>query len=410
MRRLVVVFAVLHCVFTSAQEPVRVGDGPTIDSRAMVEALANRNLAPKHVGTRHEPIFDSKFDWRENARAWNALKLVIQNAEAAWPELVSHLDDERYCITCKWFSGFTYDYTVDQACREVILRNLSCGYFETISPLLSLKQPHLALQTPSFLRDPAKLKAWCEARREKKLYELQIEICEWAATEVAGSEEFGRVNLNTKKEWIAGIERASKSLRETKAAVLWKGFGLEEAIPYFKERAEATRKRDPSVSIDVQNQRRATVGELVEIAIIVRNTGDVPLHGVRVNARLPVQLKHRLGSEVEFTIDELPIRGSESAVLRLLAQSTGRATYRLHVVANEPTESTSDPFDPTTEAEFKASIDVVDSPVSLESSRPTNMEPARPRLGPAPIRTGQVPSSDCCCQSQPVIYEPYFIP
>ncbi len=410
MRRLIVVFAVLHCVFASAQEPFRVGEGPKIDSRAMVEALANRNAAPKHVGTRHEPIFDSKFDWRENDRAWTALKIVIQNAEAVWPELVSHLDDDRYCVTCKWFSGFTYDRTVGQACRDVILRNLSCGYFESISRLLVYKQPHLALQTPRFLRDPAKLKAWCEARREKKLYELQIEICEWAATEVADSEVFEDVNLDMKKGWIAGIEQAAKSLHETKTAVHWNGFGLEEAIPYSKESAEAIRKRYPSVSIDVQNQSRATVDELVEFAIIVRNTGDVPLHGVRVNAQLPDQLKHRLGSEVEFTIDELPIRGSESAILRVVAHSTGRATCRLHVVADEPTKSIFDPFDPRTEAEFKASIDVVDRPVRLESSRVTKIEPSSPKLVPAPIRTGQVPNSNYCCQSQPVIYEPCFIP
>jgi hypothetical protein len=240
MQRSLEVLAVLCCLSCSAEEPVRVGEKPEIDTRAMVEALASNNTPPKHVGTRHTPIFDSDFDWGEHDRAWKALKLVIQDAEVAWPELVSHLADDRYCVTYKSFSGFTYDYTVGQACREVILRNLSRGYFETIQPLP--RQPYLALQTPSFLRDPTRLKTWCEARREKKLYELQIEICEWAATEVVDPDKFEREDLNTKKVWIVGIQRASTSLRETKTAVRWTGFGLEETIPYTKKRAEAISK------------------------------------------------------------------------------------------------------------------------------------------------------------------------
>ena len=392
MQRSLVLFAILHCVSSSAQEPVRVGDEPTIDTRAMVEALANRNPAPQHVGTRNEPIFDTDFDWREDGRAWKALKLVIQNAEIAWPELVSHLDDNRYCVTYKSFSGFTYDYTVGGACRDVILINLSSGYFETVQP--EGKQPYLALQTPRFLRDPTMLKTWCEERREMKLYELQIEICEWTATDLVNPDVLPDEDLNTRKVWIAGIRRASKSLRESKTAVLWTGFEYDTTTPYYGEPAEAIPKAHPRFSFDVQHLPRATVDDLVEIAIVVRNTGDVPLHGVRVIAQLPDQLKHRRGSEVEFTIDELPIRGSERAVLRVLAQSSGRAICRLHVAADEPTE-----------AEFNASIDVVDRPVRLESSRVTKTEPARLNPVPTPIRTGPVPNSNCCC-----LDEPWFIP
>jgi hypothetical protein len=237
MHRLFVVFAVLQGTASSAQEQVPVGVKAGVDSRALVEALASFNPAPRHVGTRHYPVFDAKFDWREHDRAWEALELLIQNAEFAWPELVNHLDDERYCVTYKSFSGFTLDFTVGGACREVILQNLAYGYFKTVRP--GSKEAYLRLQTPGFLRDPVKLKAWCEARRNRKLYELQIEICDWAAAELAKPEEFPKEDLDTRNRWIAAIQKASESLRKSQTAVLWTGFGREERIPYSRERADA---------------------------------------------------------------------------------------------------------------------------------------------------------------------------
>ena len=163
----------------------------------------------------------------------------------------------------------------------------------------------------------------------------------------------------------------------------------------------------PGLSFDVRNLPRATVDDLVEIAIVVRNTGDVPLHGVRVIAHLPEQLKHRRGSEVEFTINELPVRGSERAVLRVVAQLPGRAVCRLQVASDEPAE-----------ADSTTSIDVVARPVRLETPSVAKTEPVRPKPvpvpPPAPKRTSPAPkmqNSNCCCQAHPVApYEPWFIP
>ena len=305
--------------------------------------------------------------------------------------------DAAYCVTYEAFSGFTYDYTVGEACRQVILRNLTAGYFRTITP--GFKQAYLALETPVFLRDRTTLKRWCEARREKKLYELQIEICERTATDLVASEKLFGVNLKTREEWSATIQRAAQSLRETQTAVRWKGFGLEEVIPYSRRTAEVALRTLSGLSLKVEKLPRATVDEMVEITIVVSNTGEIPLHGVRVFVQLPEQLKHRWGSEVESTIADLPVGGSEKAVLRVLAQSTGRATCRLHVTADEPTEAAID-----------ASLDVVGSPDRFEKSKTTRTEPAHLKPIPAPIRTGTLPNSNCCCQPQPALYEAWFIP
>lgn len=237
-----VVVVLLSCAPAVAQDGGEAGTKTNADMRALVEALANRNPPPQHAGVRRTPTFAANFDWSEDARVWKALELVIQRAEEAWPELVGHLDDDRYCLTYRSFSGFTYDDTVGTMCRTIILRNLSRGYFESVRP--QLKAPHLALLEAGFLRDPKRLKAWCEERRDKKLYELQIEMCDWAITEVATSDVFSRVSQEDRDQWTAAIKSAAESLRNSKTAAAWKGFGGEEISRYTSEKAKAGGNKD----------------------------------------------------------------------------------------------------------------------------------------------------------------------
>lgn len=214
---------------TSSQDKVSgETDQGGVDIRRMVEALANDNPPPKHVGTRHKPIFAADFDWQQDARVWKAVEDLIPRAEEAWPELLSHLDDQRYCVTYKAFSGFTYDDTVGWMCCEIMLRNLSAGYFEKVRP--DTKEAFLRLQTAESLRDPNALKQWCEQRRDKKLYELQIEMCDWAALELTKPLEHPPVPNETCDAWIAAIRREANSLRNSKAAVIWKALELRRSF------------------------------------------------------------------------------------------------------------------------------------------------------------------------------------
>jgi hypothetical protein len=240
-----------NAISAAAAEPKRdpsatpdaAGAQTTADIRAIVDALANRNPPPKHSGVHHTPTFAANFDWAEDARVWKALESVIQRAEEAWPELVRRLDDDRYCLTYLSFSGFTYDKTVGTMGRTIILRTLSAGYFESVKP--RFKEPHLAILTADFLRDPKRLKSWCEERRGKKLFELQIEMCDWAIAEVATSDVFSRESREDRDQWTAAIKRAADSLRNSKTAVHWKGFGDEEVFRYTSDNAGTNQNKDP---------------------------------------------------------------------------------------------------------------------------------------------------------------------
>lgn len=176
-----------------------------------------------------------------------------------------------------------------------------------------------------------------------------------------------------------------------------------EPEPVFEQEPAAPEPppKQPGVSFEVQNQPRAVVDDLVEFAIVVRNTGELPLHDVRVVAYLPDQLKHRQGTEVEYNITQLPVRGTERAVLRVIAQSPGQAICRLHVSADEPAE-----------AKSKAVVDVEPKPIRTEPQKITRDVPKPPiNLPKQPTAPVPMAPSNCCCQSQPFNFvEPWNLP
>ena len=90
------------------------------DASAMIEKLVNLNPAPELVGDGSDtvPIFDKKYDWAEYHRVWKVLRELATDAEVLWPELVKHLDDDRYCMTGVTFSDSTFNWTVGDACQE----------------------------------------------------------------------------------------------------------------------------------------------------------------------------------------------------------------------------------------------------------------------------------------------------
>jgi hypothetical protein len=217
---------------------IRPAAGETADDpRSLIDALADRNPAPKLIGDADDPVavFDPKFDWDEYDRAWRAIPALVHHAESAWPELVRHVDDERYCTTFESVSGDTHNWTVGDACRSIIGRNLSQAYYQNLQPESVLI--YSRFRWPDLWNDRKQFNAWFEARRKKKLYELQIEACEWAISELAGPDDLGDVPRAQRTAWVASIRKQIEWLRESKKAVPFPGYGDEEYTSYDKERA-----------------------------------------------------------------------------------------------------------------------------------------------------------------------------
>lgn len=212
-------------------------DTKELDAHAMVEALVNHNPAPK-IEKHRSPLFDARYDWAEHKRAWKAIPILVGHAEDVWSELVEHLDDERYCTTVMAFSGVPYDWSVGDVCRMILSRNLSEAYYRNLKPMSLMVYGRL--RRPAVARDK-EFKSWCEERREKKLYELQIEMCEWAKTEIASPDNLPRTSQPTRRAWLDAIETEIESLRKSERAVPFGGFGTEEFTTYNAEWAERIR-------------------------------------------------------------------------------------------------------------------------------------------------------------------------
>jgi len=204
------------------------------DARAMVEALGNRNPVPG-IDADHQAVFPKRYDSSEYVRAARAFYVLIDHAEDAWPEIVGHLNDDRYSITISHdidsSSGYAHNWTVGDVCREIVVGALTGSYLQHVH---TDKKSYYRLE--KFLPDKRGsmigkdiLKAWCDARSTKRLYELQIEVCQWAVAEVEKG-GFERVSKSERLEWIAGIKSEIERLKTSKQAFRFKGFGESVSI------------------------------------------------------------------------------------------------------------------------------------------------------------------------------------
>lgn len=194
-----------------------------------VDALVDHNPTPT-IANNISVWFDSGFNWGEYNRAFSSIPPIVKNAERLWPELVQHLDDDRYCTTLESVSGSPGNWTVGEMCREIVGRNLSIAYYRHLKP--HTKQAY-RMSMPGFLMgEPKVAKAWCEKRKGNQLYELQIEACGWAISELQKPDQAVSSSSEQVKDWVAVIEAEMKSLQESKKPIVFRGFGDEEYSRY----------------------------------------------------------------------------------------------------------------------------------------------------------------------------------
>jgi hypothetical protein len=233
---------------TSEKKPTET----VVDARKLFDALENHNRPPVLHGSRPDefPVFDKAYDWSEQKRVASAIQRIVDHAEELWPELVQHLDDKRYCIAFE-LAETPCICSVGRVCGFIISDHLSLPYYQHL-PQDSELIFHW-LHVPQVARRGEKaLKAWCIERSKKKLYELQIEVCEWAMQRIpeletvpANDRDYSVKQVRKSAAAIqAQIESLRKSQKAMKAGRLGAGatlylYGPEEA------EAEATPTRSP---------------------------------------------------------------------------------------------------------------------------------------------------------------------
>lgn len=223
-----------NSAFAQADATSNEKDPP--DYAAMIEALASRNKKPEIVDGR--PLFLPHFDWEDQTRVLKAFSSLRSDAsEELWEELLKHLDDDRYSLTMEFNeSGCGVNYSVGRLCRNL-------AYLRLVGCVLDCHVgAHPSVRWNKDLRP--ELRQWRQARADKSLYELQIEVCEM------GLQNFdklpGYFSEERKQEMRRNIELEIADLRKTKQAKFQR-FSLDSFAVYGKNKStppKASLKRE----------------------------------------------------------------------------------------------------------------------------------------------------------------------
>jgi hypothetical protein len=189
----------------------------------MVEAIVNRNKPPAILKlprgmTTTYPLFPERYDWKEEDRVRGALRKLFKDTSAElWEELLRKRGDPRYCITAT--SGTNEDSMIESVgdiCAYLAYFRL-VHVFERHLPRKEEEDlPWEAIDVDLGIKDLAE---WRKERKDKSLYQLQIEVCERGIRGLAKVKD-----LPPPKKALVRIKTRGeiRKLRRTKRPVLLK--------------------------------------------------------------------------------------------------------------------------------------------------------------------------------------------
>jgi hypothetical protein len=206
-----------------------------------INALANHCQAPKIVRLAHQvvPIYPDRYDWQEDVRVRKAFEeLWKQDGEQLWPRLIAHISDPNYAFTRRDeedMEGFTRNLTVGELCEMVARTDLLKPIVQPFRGIITsrpAKQRDLfkvfaKISEPPELRD---LKAWYQARSSRPLYQLQIELCQWAIEEMRRQDT---IDSDLKSTYIADLTKEIENLTNTKIPEVTGRLPFTERYSYF---------------------------------------------------------------------------------------------------------------------------------------------------------------------------------
>jgi len=186
----------------------------------ILQEMGNHNSPPPIHRPHHHrtAIYPANYDWSEQERIRNSWMHLLENARGAFPALVEHLDDERYCLTMANVSDETSNYTVAGICRITIAHVIE---FLPGPQTYEVRFFYLPGQA-------ADLKRWFEPRRQMSLADLQREYAETVIDYLKPDGEFD-ARLAEVEEIIRPGE--SKDVPAREARLKWQA---AEAKPFHE--------------------------------------------------------------------------------------------------------------------------------------------------------------------------------
>lgn len=91
----------------------------------------------------------------------------------------------------------------------------------------------------------------------------------------------------------------------------------------------------PAIACRVKSTPTVSLHQVVELQVEVQNTGETPLHNVRIWADVPKALKHRHGEKLEYPVGKLEPGQVHHSVLRVVGEQAGAAVAAFRVISDE---------------------------------------------------------------------------
>jgi hypothetical protein len=187
----------------------------------LVEAIASPNKPPKLVNgpgpfSQKMHQFPKDYDWKKQKQVYKALVKVYKDTSVEmWEELVRKTGDRRYSLTVtSQQSEDSENRTVGDVCFGLAYDRL-IGVFQVHMP----PDPNHD-GFPICLDDGIEnLRKWRNERKNKPLYQLQIELCKRALKELQKVKDVSQAKKNKARK---KIKAEIKKLRRTKHPVVFK--------------------------------------------------------------------------------------------------------------------------------------------------------------------------------------------
>jgi hypothetical protein len=149
---------------------------------ALVEQLASPNKAPG-LGPKDGGVGDIRkgFDWKAQQRVHDAWDELVRMEEKAFPALIRHLDDRRYCTSLSF--SYLVDQNVGEICRMILASQLELFYrqlgHDHAAGLFEVEPSYIA----AHFNDRKMAEEWTMQHKGKKLQEIQVAVLEWLITQ-----------------------------------------------------------------------------------------------------------------------------------------------------------------------------------------------------------------------------------
>jgi hypothetical protein len=170
--------------------------------------------------------------------------LSQHKSNTLWQRLFEHLDDNRYSFALGEEGLWAELWPVGGICRIMARNQMKCAYLQYLVPGKTMPMggdssnfvrdgsneflPHelqLELHQPRQLGERFDLdppgsdafRSWCKERKGKLLFELQIEMCEWAVKVVENAKD---VPEEPKNNFLESVRKQIEVLKTTKTPVV----------------------------------------------------------------------------------------------------------------------------------------------------------------------------------------------